>query len=812
MDTLWQDIRFGMRTLRKAPGFTAIAVLALALGIGATTAIFSVADAFLFKPIHLPDPEHLVVVGELAPGQVTDINSVAPANFRDWKEQATSFEGVGPYSWDDVNLTSSGGLPEKVQGFQVGANFFTLCGVQPILGRTFVNGEDQPGHDGVVVLTQKLWERRFGSDPNIIGQTIHLYQRPYTVIGVMPRSLNFPMTVELWLPEAITPDQWQSRDNHSLMLLARLKPGVSVQSADAEMKSIARRLADAYPKSDRGWSARVMDIRTYAVGDGTRTYTFLLMGSVLFVLLIVCANVANLQFVRGASRQKEIAIRGALGGGRWRVMRQLLTESILVAMAGAALGLVVAKWSINLILAYMPAEIAKFIAGWDQIHLDWRAVFFTLCVAALAGVVAGVLPAFEVSRLDLNEILKEGGRSGASGHGRHRLRDALVVVQVSLAIVLLICSSSIARGFNALIGSTVNINPESVLTMQLMLPDEKYAKPSDRVTFYSQMVERMQALPGAQGVVISSLIPYDGNMGSNSYFSIQGHAWRDASETPTADNNCVSAGFFRLTRIPIIQGRELSDTDTAEAPLVALVSRSLARRYFPKGDAIGNHIKFGRDDSKNPWMTIVGIVSDVKQNWSRMRPDYAIYRPYRQAPRDFTSVLIRTTGDPMNLAGAARAAIAAVDPDEPAYEVQTMEKAVRNSMIGIAYVAVMMGVMALMALVLAAIGVYGVMAFTVTQRTYEIGIRMALGAQRGHVLRLVVGGGLLLTAIGLVIGLPVAVATGRLLSSMVYGFGKMDPVTYGGIGLTLVIVTALACWFPARRAMRTDPIIALRAE
>ena len=621
MDTLIQDIRYGVRTLRKAPGFTAIAVFALALGIGSTTAIFSVADAFLFKPIHLPDPEHLVMVGELAPGQVQDINSVAPANFRDWQQQATSFDAITPFEWDDVNLTSSGGLPEKVQGFQVGANFFSLCGVQPILGRTFVGGEDQPGHDGVVVLTQKLWERRFGSDPNIIGQTIHLYEKPYTVIGVMPRSLNFPMTVELWLPDAIAPDRWQSRDNHSLMLLARLKPGATVQTADAEMRSIARRMADAYPKSNRGWSARVMDIRTYAVGDDTRTYTFLLMGSVVFVLLIVCANVANLQFVRGASRQKEIAIRGALGGGRGRVIRQMLTESILVAMAGAALGLMFAKWSVNLILAYMPADIAKFIAGWDQIRLDWRAVFLTLCVAVLAGVVAGVLPAFEVSRVNLNEILKEGGRSGSSGRGRHRLRDALVVIQVSLAIVLLICSGLVARGFAAQIGSSAKLQPESVLTMQLNLPDEKYAKASDRATFYSELLNRLQALPGAQGAVISSLIPFDGNMGSNSYFSIEGRPWRDASETPVADNESVSTGFFQLTRIPVVQGRELNDSDTAAAPLVALVSRSLAQRYWPKGDAIGNHIKFGRDDSKNPWLTIVGIVADVKQNWARTRPD-----------------------------------------------------------------------------------------------------------------------------------------------------------------------------------------------
>jgi putative ABC transport system permease protein len=770
-----------------------------------------VADAFLLKPLNLPDPDHVVAVMELRPSQTQGTSGIAAANFADWKQQAKSFDSLAAYEFDDVNLTGEG-MPEKVQGFQVSANFFSVCNVFPKFGRTFLQGEDAPGHDGVVLLSERLWIRRFGSDPNLIGQSIHVDGRPYTVVGVMPKTFDFPMAAELWLPLALTPEQWQSRSSHGLLGIARLKDGATAASATAEMNTIANRLSTAYPLTNHGWRATVIPIRIFAVGDDTISYTYLLLGAVGFVLLIVCANVANLQLVRGSSRLKEIAIRGALGGSRWRVMRQLLTESILVAFGGAALGLVFAKWSISSILAHMPASVAKEIPGWDQIHLDARALLFTIFAAVAAGVIAGVLPSLETSRVDVNEVLKEGGRSGSSGRGRHRLRDALVVTQVALAVVLLAGSALIVRGFQKLIQVGAEWKPESVLTMQLSLPDVKYAEPAKRIAFYDQLVDKLSAVPGASGVALASAIPMDDDTGSTQQFNIEGRPWRDASESENANSQVVSTNFFQLLHIPILQGREFTNADSVNTTGVTLVSRSLAEKFWPAGDAIGHRIKAGASDSKNPWMTIVGVVADVKTGWSHIGADLAFYRTYKQAPRGYTCAFLRTSGDPMSLSAGALAAVVAVDSEEPGYAVMPMSQAVQENMIGIAYVAVMMGVLGILALVLAAVGVYGVMAFTVEQRTYEIGIRMALGAQRLDVVRLVLRGGLLLTGIGLVIGLPLALGTSHLIGSLIFGIGKTDPVTFAGVGLILAAVAAAACWIPAQRAMRTDPIVALRYE
>jgi len=810
LETLWQDIRFAFRTLRKSPGFTAIALVALGLGIGANTAIFSVADAFLLKPVKLPDAQHLLVVLEQSPNQTRDSTSIAPANFLDWKQQATSFEPMAAWQWDDLNLTGVG-LPEKVQGFSASSNFFTLCGVQPFIGRAFLPGEDEPGHDGVVVLSQRLWERRFGSDPNLLGQTIHLDSKPYTVIGIMPRSFNFPMTAELWVPLALTPQQWQSRSSHTLLALARLKPGATLESANAEMAAVTRRLSDAYPATNRNWRARVMPLTVFIVGDDTRAYTFLLMGAVGFVLLIVCANVANLQFVRGASRQKEVAIRAALGGSRWRVMRQLVTESMMLGTGGATLGLVFAEWAIALILANMPADVAKFISGWDEIRLDGRALAFTILAAIVAGIVAGLLPALETTRLDVNSVLKEGGRSSSSGRGRHKLRDILVITQVASAVVLLVGAGLIVRGFRSLMDLNQGYEPDSLLTMQLNLPDAKYDSPQKMAAFYGQVLERLGALPGVREAGAATSIPL-ANDQSDQYFTREDQPWRDASELRAVTSQVISPNYFQLMRISLVRGREFTDADASAAPGVALVSQSMARAYWPNKDAIGHRLKVGANDSKNPWLTIVGIVADVKMDWSDQGPEYAMYRPYRQAPRDFTSLMVRTAGDPMALVSAVRSAVAGVDEEQPISEMKPMTQAVKESIVGIAYVSVMMGVMGVMALVLAAVGVYGVMAFAVQQRTHEIGIRMALGAQRRDVLRLVVGGGLLLTAIGLLAGLPLSLALAHLLAGLIYGIGATDPVTFIGCGLILIAVAFVACWIPARRAMRTDPVVALRYE
>nr|HEV7955017.1 ABC transporter permease [Candidatus Acidoferrales bacterium] len=811
MGSLWQDIKFGLRTLAKSPGFTAIAIVALALGIGANTAIFSIADAFLLKPVNIPDPEHLVIVAELAPGKTSDPNSVTGANFVDWKAQAKSFEPLGAYQWDDVNLTSSGALPEKVQGFKVTSNIFELCGEEPLYGRTFLPEEDQPGHDGVVVLGERLWERRFGGDHHIIGQEIHIDGRPYTVIGIMRKGFDFPQTAELWIPIAFAPQELQDRKSHFIWPVGKLKPGVTLSSANAEMKTLARRLSDTYPETNHNWSANVVPVRIFELGHDTIQYTVMLLGAVGFLLLIVCANVANLQLVRGASRHKEMAIRVALGGSRWRLVRQLLTESVLVGIGGAVLGLVLAKWAVSLVVVHMPPEVAKFIPGWNEIRLDSRAMLFTMIAGVVAGIISGLLPAFQGARLDVNETLKEGGRSSSSSRGRHVLRNGLVVTQVALATILVVGSALLVRGFNTLLNFNHGFQPETLLTMYLDLPDTRYAKPEQRNQFYSQVLERMGAMPGVLGAAGTSWIPY-GDGGGYNQFSIEGKPWHDASETPTIVNMAVSPNYLHMVHVPLIQGRELSESDSADSQLVGLVSQSLAKRYWPAGDAIGHHIRLGGNDSKNPWMTIVGIVGDVKMDWNDTRPLYAIYRTYKQAPRGYFALVVRSSGDPMALARAAGAAVASIDNEMPLTDVLPMTKVIGNSIIGITYVAVMMGVIGVMALILAAVGVYGVMAFTVQERTYEIGVRMAFGAQTSDVLRMIIGRGLLLAGIGLGIGLPVTLGITYALRDWIFGIGAADPTTFTAIAVALLSAALLACWIPARRATRVDPMIALRYE
>jgi putative ABC transport system permease protein len=811
MGTLWQDIRFGLRTLAKSPGFTAVAIVALALGIGANTAIFSIADAFLLKPLNIPDPEHLVVVAELAPNQTSGTNSVSGANFVDWKAQTKSYDAFGAYEWDDVNLTSPAALPEKVQGFKVSQNIFELCGERPLLGRTFSQEEDQPGHDGVVILGQRLWERRFGGDAHIIGQELHIDGRPYTVIGIMRKNFDFPQTAELWVPMAFTPQQLQDRKSHFFLTLGKLKAGVTVVSANAEIKTLAKRLADTYPDTNHNWSARVTPIRIFELGDDTIQYTVMLLGAVGFLLLIVCANVTNLQLVRGASRHKEMAIRVALGGSRWRLVRQLLTESVLVALGGALLGLVLAKWAVSLVVVHMPPEVAKYIPGWSEIRLDSRAMLFTMIAGVVAGIVSGLLPAFQGARLDVNETLKEGGRSSSSARGRHFLRNGLVITQVALATILVVGSALLVRGFHTLLNFNRGFEPETLLTMYLNLPDTRYAKTEQRNQFYSQVLERMNAMPGVLGAAGTSWIPY-GDGGGNSQFSIEGRPWRDASETPTIMNLAVSPNYLHMVHVPLIQGRELSEADIADSQLVGLISQSLAKRYWPAGDAIGHHIRIGGNDSKNPWMTVVGIVGDVKMDWGSTRPLYAIYRTYRQAPRGYFALVVRSAGDPMSLARPAGAAVAAIDNDMPLTDVMPMSKVIGNSIIGIAYVSVMMGVIGVMALILAAVGVYGVMAFTVTERTYEIGVRMAFGAQTSDVMRMIIGRGVLLAGIGLAIGLPITLAITYALREWIFGIGAADPMTFGAIAGALLGAALVACWIPARRATRVDPMIALRYE
>jgi putative ABC transport system permease protein len=812
--TLWQDVHFGLRTLRKSPGFTAVAVLALAIGIGAISAIFSIADAFLFKSIDLPDPGHLVVLLEQTPGQTgTDSTGVAPANFLDWKRLSTTMDDMTAWMWDRVSLTGEG-VPEIAQGYQVDSNFFSIGGATPLMGHVFTSEECAPGRDDTVVLSEGLWKNRFGSDPQIIGKVIHIDGNPHVVIGVMPRSFHFPVQADLWLPLSFPADRWARREWRGMFAMGRLKPGMKPEGARAEINAIAGQLGEAYPATNRGWHVMVSPIREFEVGKDIQNYSLFLLVTVGFVLLLVCANIANLQFVRGAGRAKEIAIRAALGANRWRIIRQLLTESVLIALAGAALGLLVANWALRMFLINMPSDVSKNISGWNAIRLDWRVVVFAVLVAAAAGIFSGLLPAFESSRVGLGETLKEGGRSSSSAQGRHRIRNLLVVIQMTLAVTLLAGAGLLVRTFHRIESEGVVSRPGSLLTTVINLPVTRYAYADHpRIShFYDEALPRLAALPGVQDAALTTSLPY--TIGRSSHvFSIEGRPWRNPTDAQNADIDSVSPSYFRVLGIPLVRGREILDQDSADAQQVVVINQNLARTYFPNEDPIGHRIKFGSaDDARVQWLTIVGVVGDVKMEWSTPRSGFQIYAPYRQFPRTFSTFIMRTAVDPNSLSSAVRAAILAIDPQQPLSAMKLMSQVIRESTINIAYVAAMMSALSGLALALAAIGVYGVLAYIVAESTHEIGMRMALGALPGNILRLILGRGMMLAAAGIVIGVPVYFLAARLLGSYLTGMGPADAISPVVAAMLILLVASGACLIPARRATRVDPMASLRHE
>ena len=811
VETFFQDIRYTVRTLRKNPAFTLMAVFTLALGIGANTAIFSMAQGFLLKPVSLPHLDRLVAIGELQAHDMNDAIRVSPANYLDWASQTRSFDHISAFYWESVNL-SGVGAPQEAQGIHVSKDFFEALGVKPLLGRTFLPEEDQAGHDQEVVLTRGLWERQFGGDPNIVGKAVRINSRSYMVLGVMDQDCKFPQTVELWLPLALEPKAQHNRSDRYLQAVAYLRAGVARKQAAAEMKTIAHRLSDLYPETNRDWTAQVIPLRDYAMFRGSAPFMFLLMGAVGFVLLIACANVANLLFARATGRRREIAIRAALGATRWRVVCQLLSESLLLGLLGAGAGLLLAQWAIYLILANMPPELERFVPGWDQIRLDGTVFVYALAVAAAAGILAGLAPAFHSWRPDLNAVLKEGARNSSGGPSGNRFRNAFVVAQVSLALVLMVGAGLMVRGFRALLDTNRRFQPESLLTLRLILPDSPtYKNPHHRAAFYDQTLKELAALPGVRSATLVTGFPFSGLL-NNGLFNIEGRPATDAGAQRYAVIKDISPNYFEVMGAPLIEGRAFSDLDGTDSPPVALVSGRLAKVYWPNGSPVGHRMKVGAQDSPDPWLTIVGVVDDIKYAWPSALPELTVYRPYRQAPENFMAFGLRTDGDPASLVSAVRFAVARVRPDQPIFEVKTMDRVIHDNTLPIAYTAVMMAVAGVLALLLASIGVYGVMAYSVAERTHEIGVRIVVGARPAEVVRLVLTRGFQLMLLGFAFGLPCAYGLAHLEANLLAGVSAKDFWTFSWVSGLLTVASLLACYIPARRAVRVDPILALRYE
>jgi putative ABC transport system permease protein len=800
MSLLWQDLRYAARTLRKQPLFMLVAVITLALGIGANSAIFSVVDAVLLRPLDFKDPDQIVRLWETLPGGGT--GTVSLPNLKDWGKQSEALTHLAAFSTPNYNVQNQDS-PERVAGATVTAEFFAVLGIAPRLGRTIRAGEDQAGNHRVVVLSDSLWRRNFAADEQIIGKSIALNGENFTVIGVMPPGFRYPSRqTELWTPLVPTPNQLQNRGSHFLSTVARLKPGVTVAQAQQQMTVIAERLEQQYPNEQTGRGVLVLQVHETMVRN-VRPALLVLLGAVGFVLLIACVNVANLLLARATARRREIGIRLALGAGRWRMIRQFLTESVLLALLGGAGGLLLAKLGVNVLVAMAENVLPR--AG--EVGLDVRVAGFTILVSLLTGVIFGLAPAWQSARVNLQTMLKEGGSAGENRQNKG-LRSLLVVAEVAAAFVLLIGAGLTIRSFVQLQRVDTGLRPENVLTMSLTLAEARYSTPPSRVPFFEQLTERVAALPGVEAAGVINLIPLQ-NWGWNSEFQIEGRPPFPPGKSPFVEGRTVTPDYFRAMGIPLIKGRWLTAQDNTQAPPVILINQTFAQQYFAQQDPVGHRIKSGRE----AWLTIVGVVGDVKNAGLTQGTRLEIYSPHAQHQMSNTmSLVVRAQGDPNALTNSIRQVVRALDPAQPITNIKTMETVIAESVSDRKLNMVLLGVFAGVAVLLAVIGIYSVMSYTVTQSTREIGIRMALGAQPRNVLALVVGQGAVLTAIGIGIGLAGAWGLTRLMTALLFEVSATDPVTYVGVALLLLTVALLACLIPARRATKVDPMIALRSE
>ncbi|HEX5437807.1 MAG TPA: ABC transporter permease [Gemmatimonadaceae bacterium] len=804
MTALLHDVRHALRTLRKSPGFTCVAVVTLALGIGINTMMFSSASSLLLSRLPYSDPERLVALYETRPAQHVTDGSLSYAELRDWQRQTRTFSEVAAFTHRDFNL-SHDEEPVGVSGAVVSVNVFHLLGVHAALGRTFTSDEGESGRDGVVLLGYSLWQQRFASDSSIVGRTIVVNGAPRTVIGVMPPRFQFPEWQEMWVPLAPRPSA-ASHDAHTLHVLARLAPGVTVARARANVAALAPRLAARSSDADHGASARVASYRDELAPKDVRLVIALMQAAVGFVLLIACANVANLLLARATAREKEIAIRTALGASRWRIVRQLLLESVILALVAGGFGILIASWGIHWVWARIPVRMPFYIT-WS---IDRSALAFTFIVALATGVLFGILPALHASRADVQTMLKAGARGSSAGTEHMRTRGALVAGQMALSMMLIIGATLLIRSFIATTAVDVGFDPARILTLQLHFTGERYAGIGRRTALVHQVTRRIEAIPGVQSAAATSYVPLFG-VTTMSRFHIEGRAVAP-NERPSALYRPVTAAYFGALHVPIVRGRAFTDRETSDAAHdVVLVSETLAERYYPDENPLGRRLRVAAD-STGAWLTIVGVVADIKQRWIGERPEPQIYLPYAHSAPATTTIMVRTAGDPALAASAVRAAVRDVDPTIALFDVQPVRAILDLSFWKSRLYGAMFGAYAAIALVLAAVGVYGMMAYAASQRVHEIGVRVALGAQSRDVLRLVVGQGFAATMVGVVAGLGGAFAVTRLLAGLLFGVTSTDPMTFIGVPVLLTAVALLASYLPARRAARVDPVIALRSE
>ncbi|HZE69971.1 MAG TPA: ABC transporter permease [Pyrinomonadaceae bacterium] len=806
METLIKDVRYGLRSLMKHPAFTAITVLTLALGIGANAAIFSLVNAVLLKPLSFPEPDRLVMVWEDQSAAGFPRSDVAPGTFNDWRAEQSVFEGMAALDWHSFNITGDG-EPEKISSYGVTANFFPLLGIQPALGRNFSPAEDKPEAGKVAILSYGLWQRRYGGDREILTRDILLNGEKYSVIGVMPKGFQFLQSyVGLWTPAAFTAQQLADHDNHYITVVGRMKRGVSLEQARADIKAITQHIVLANPEEAAGMGSVIVPLREQLAGNVRRPLILLLV-SVGMVLLIACANIASLLLSRAAARRREIAVRTALGASRRRIVRQLLTESIMLAGFGGGLGLLVSTWSFALLGQLIPEGMVVA----TTLKIDLPVLVYAVAVSVITGIIFGLAPALQLSKIDLTEALKQGGgRTGLSAASQ-RLRGTFIVAQVALALVLLVGAGLLMQTVFHLREQYSGFQPDRLLTMRTVLPAYKYDEPFRRVVFYDQVLERVKELPGVSGAGYTTSVPLQWKGGANG-FTIEGQT--QPRGFPNAIHRQVSTEYLQVMGIGLRRGRYFDDSDQPQSTPVAIINETFARQYWPNEDPLGKRFKLGVP--KAPWVTVVGIVNDVRQMGMDDPVKAEMYFPYRQitshfgyAPRD---LIVRTSGDPMSLVAAVRQQVHLVDPDQPISNIASMDQLLTEETGPRRLGMILLGAFAGFALLLSSLGLYGVLSYLVQQQTPEIGVRMALGAQRINILGLIFKKGMTLVLVGVVIGLAAAFGLTRLMTSLLFGVSATDPLTFLFISLLLIAVALLACYIPARRATKVDPLVALRYE